>query len=234
MGCSTRSTRPNLDNQRDVVKNEKRQTRDNQPYGSWLEHVHELCYPAGHPYHHTTIGSMEDLDAASLEDARAFYATWYAPDNAVLSIVGDVDTAAALDAGRALLRRHPGEGRLPDPAVDRHRAAARRRGTPYRHRPGPGAADCSSAYRTAPFGTPEFDAMQVANIVLGGGRGSRLYKALVLDRQLLQPSDGPSSTAGRSSAARADDRGPAGARRRRHRTCSRRPTTTRSLGLPTA
>jgi predicted Zn-dependent peptidase len=65
----------NLDNQREVVKNEKRQTRDNQPYGSWLDHIHAMCFPTGHPYHHTTIGSMADLDAASLEDARNFYST---------------------------------------------------------------------------------------------------------------------------------------------------------------
>jgi predicted Zn-dependent peptidase len=179
---------PNLDNQREVVKNEKRQSRDNQPYGSWLEHVHELCYPRDHPYHHTTIGSMEDLDAASLGDARAFYETWYAPDNAVLSIVGDVETSEAV----ALVERYfggiPAKGGFPTPPsteIPARLGGELRRTVPDRV-PVPRVF---VGYRTAPFGTPEFDAMQVAATVLGGGRGSRLYKALVLDRQLLQPSD---------------------------------------------
>ena len=65
----------NLDNQRDVVKNEKRSSYDNQPYGSAYIELFALAYPKGHPYHHPTIGSMEDLDAASLEDVRSFFTT---------------------------------------------------------------------------------------------------------------------------------------------------------------
>jgi zinc protease len=179
----------NLDNQREVVKNEKRQTRDNQPYGRWLELLHELGYPEGHPYHHPTIGSMEDLDAASLEDARSFYATWYAPDNAVLSIVGDVDTDSALDAVRRFFGGIPARGAFPPappgevPAVIGHE---QRRVVPDRV-PLP---RIFVGYRCPPFGTPDFDAVEVLATVLGGGRGSRLYKALVLDRPLLQPPDG--------------------------------------------
>jgi predicted Zn-dependent peptidase len=180
---------PNLDNQREVVKNEKRQTRDNQPYGSWLEHLHELCYPEGHPYHHTTIGSMEDLDAASLEDARGFYGTWYGPDNAVLSIVGDVDTSEALNLVNRFFGGIPAKGTYPTPPPTdiAPRLGGELRRSVTDRVPVPRAF---VGYRTAPFGTKEFDALQVANTVLGGGRGSRLYKALVLDRQLLQPSDG--------------------------------------------
>ena len=85
----------NLDNQREVVKNEKRWSYDNRPYGSWSEKLQAHLYPPEHPYHHPTIGSMEDLDAASVEDVSAFFRTYYAPNNAVLSIVGDVDPAAA-------------------------------------------------------------------------------------------------------------------------------------------
>ena len=97
-------TQENLDNQREVVKNEKRWSYDNRPYGSWQEKLQAHLYPPEHPYHHSTIGSMEDLDAASLEDVKAFFRTYYAPNNAVLSVVGDVDTAAARASGRALLR----------------------------------------------------------------------------------------------------------------------------------
>lgn len=83
-------TQENLDNQRDVVKEEKRQRYDNQPYGQALATVYATVFPEGHPYHHPTIGSMEDLDAASLEDVHAFFRAHYAPDNTVLTLCGDV------------------------------------------------------------------------------------------------------------------------------------------------
>src|SRR5881397_1388023 len=76
----------NLDNQREVVKNEKRWSYDNRPYGSWNEKLQAHLFPPEHPYNHPTIGSMEDLDAATLEDVKEFFRTWYAPNNAVLAI----------------------------------------------------------------------------------------------------------------------------------------------------
>jgi predicted Zn-dependent peptidase len=178
----------NLDNQRDVVKNEKRQTRDNQPYGSALDLLHELAYPPGHPYHHSTIGSMQDLDAAELVDARNFYSTWYAPDNASLAIVGDVETASALALAEKYFGSIPAKGGFPGPpSTDiAPRIGKEVRRVVQDRVPVPRAF---VAYRTAPFGTTEFDAMQVAAMVLGGGRGSRLYKSLVLDQQLMQPSE---------------------------------------------
>ena len=84
-------TQENLDNQRDVVKEEKRQRYDNVPYGNALVDVYATVFPEGHPYHHPTIGSMEDLDAASLEDVHAFFRHYYGPNNSVLTIVGDVE-----------------------------------------------------------------------------------------------------------------------------------------------
>jgi zinc protease len=95
-------TQEKLDNQREVVKNERRQGVDNQPYGTWLEKMEAAIYPAGHPYSHPVIGSMEDLSAASLDDVRGFFRTYYAPNNAVLVIAGDFEPAAA----RALVRKH--------------------------------------------------------------------------------------------------------------------------------
>jgi predicted Zn-dependent peptidase len=88
----------NLDNQREVVKNEKRWSYDNRPYGSFQEKLQGHLFPPEHPYHHSTIGSMDDLDAASLEDVGAFFRTYYAPNNAVLSVVGDVETAHVVAA----------------------------------------------------------------------------------------------------------------------------------------
>ncbi|HWB66558.1 MAG TPA: pitrilysin family protein [Mycobacteriales bacterium] len=178
----------NLDNQREVVKNEKRQSYDNQPYGSWLGHLHEMCFPPGHPYHHTTIGSMADLDAASLEDARDFYRTWYAPDNAVLTVVGDVETAEVIDLANQYFGGIPAKAAFPAPpptTIDARIGREVRRTVPDRV-PVPRVF---VGYRIGVFGSPAFDAARVTAMVLGGGRGSRLYKALVLDRQLLQPGD---------------------------------------------
>ncbi len=84
-------TQQKLDTQRDVVKNERRWSVDNQPYGTWWERLPALAFPEEHPFHHSLIGSMSDLDAASLEDIKHFFATYYTPDNAVLSIAGDFD-----------------------------------------------------------------------------------------------------------------------------------------------
>ena len=79
-------TQEKLDTQRDVVKNERRWAVDNQPYGTMLEKLQELVFPASHPFQHSLIGSMEDLTAASLDDVAQFFSTYYTPDNAVLSI----------------------------------------------------------------------------------------------------------------------------------------------------
>jgi predicted Zn-dependent peptidase len=97
-------TQQKLDTQRDVVQNERRWTVDNQPYGSWWERLPALCFPATHPFHLSVIGSMADLDAASLEDIEQFFATYYTPDNAVLSIAGDFDR----DEAKRLVERHFG------------------------------------------------------------------------------------------------------------------------------
>ena len=97
-------TQQKLDTQRDVVMNERRWSMDNQPYGTWMEKLPALCFPPEHPFHHSLIGSMEDLTAASLDDVAQFFATYYTPDNAVLSIAGDFEPADA----RRLVETHFG------------------------------------------------------------------------------------------------------------------------------
>lgn len=104
-------TQVNLDNQRDVVKEEKAQRYDNQPYGTAVAELCALVYPEGHPYHHPTIGSMADLDAATLEDVHAFYARHYTPGNTVLTLVGDVEP----DAAFAAVERYLGDLSAPAP-----------------------------------------------------------------------------------------------------------------------
>ena len=178
-------TEEKLDNQRDVVKNERRWSVDNQPYGDWDEVVQALVYPDGHPYHHSTIGSMEDLSAASLDDVREFFATYYAPNNAVLTIAGDFEPDAALE----MVERHfapiPPNRDLPPPpdmSVDSLI------GTDVRQLkvdqvPLP---RIYWAHRTPPFGTDAFDALDVAADILGSGRASRLYASLVREQRLAQ------------------------------------------------
>jgi predicted Zn-dependent peptidase len=102
MGTLTETlTKEKLDNQREVVKNERRQSYDNQPYGAWIEKMLEYIYPESHPYHHSVIGSMTDLSNASVDDVKSFFKTYYAPNNAVLVLAGDID----LNEAKALVRK---------------------------------------------------------------------------------------------------------------------------------
>ncbi|MEU1621859.1 pitrilysin family protein [Streptomyces sp. NPDC005722] len=167
-----------LDNQRDVVKNERRQRYDNVPYGTAFERLTAMAYPDGHPYHHTPIGSMADLDAASLEDARAFFRTYYAPNNAVLSVVGDIDpeqTLAWIEKYFGTIPSHDGkpaprDGSLPGVMGGQLREVVEE-DVPSRA--------LMAAYRLPHDGTREADAADLALTVLGGGESSRLHNRLV-------------------------------------------------------
>jgi predicted Zn-dependent peptidase len=175
----------NLDNQRDVVKNEKRWSYDNRPYGTWSEKLQAHLFPPEHPYHHPTIGSMADLDAASIEDVSAFFRTWYAPNNAVVSIVGDVDPALA----RAWIERY--FGRIPanpsiPPLADLSlppTLGGERREVVQDRVPLP---RIFFGFRAPPFGDERLDALEVATQVLAGGKGSRLHRRLVRDERIAQ------------------------------------------------
>jgi len=178
-------TQEKLDNQRDVVKNERRWSVDNQPYGSWDEKMQALLFPEGHPYHHSTIGSMEDLSAASLDDVQEFFTAHYAPNNAVLTIAGDFDPGAAM----AMVEKHfgpikanPAIPPAPSTAVDPIIGAEVREDVPDRV-PLP---RIYAAYRMPTFGSAGFDALEVAIDLLGSGRASRLYRSLVREQQVAQ------------------------------------------------
>ena len=176
----------NLDNQREVVKNEKRWSYDNRPYGSWNEKILGHLFPEEHPYHHPTIGSMADLDAASLDDVKAFFATYYAPNNAVLSVVGDCDRAQVRALGEKYfgpIPANPAIPPLPRPVAAR-RCSARRSGR--RSRTASRCRACTSGSgrrRSATTGsTPSTSPRQL----LAGGKGSRLHRRLVRDERLAQ------------------------------------------------
>ncbi len=106
MGTLTETLTPEkLENQREVVKNERRQGVDNQPYGVWQERMLAKVFPAGHPYHHSVIGSMADLSAATPADVSTFFRTYYAPNNAVLVVAGDIDVQQV----KGMVRKHFGD-----------------------------------------------------------------------------------------------------------------------------
>ena len=98
-------TSEKLENQREVVKNERRQSYENRPYGLAFETVLDEAYPEGHPYRHPTIGYMEDIDAARLEDVHDFFDLYYGPNNATLVLAGDLDPADPFDTEGAIIQR---------------------------------------------------------------------------------------------------------------------------------
>jgi zinc protease len=179
-------TQEKLDNQRDVVKNEKRQRYDNQPYGDWDERLQKLMYPEGHPYRHTVIGSMEDIDAATLDDVGSFFKTFYVPNNAVLTIAGDVDPDKALEQ----VKRYFGdiEPGAPIPALPGNPEVDRVLGSTVRDHV---VADVPLprvilAFRIPPYSSPDFAVAEVSRALLGSGRASRLYKRLVRERRVAK------------------------------------------------
>lgn len=176
-------TQEKLDTQRDVVKNERRWSVDNQPYGTWWEKLPALAFPPEHPFHHSLIGSFEDLDAASLDDVREFFATWYTPDNAVLTIVGDLEPEATLAMVETYFGGIPHGG--PRPPVGDLSVPARF--GEWRRQVVPDDVMVSRlflAFRSPPFGTADAEVATIVAAVLGSGKGSRLQQQLVRGRQV--------------------------------------------------
>lgn len=170
-------TQENLDNQRDVVKEEKRQRYDNVPYGSALIDIYATVFPEDHPYHHPTIGSMEDLDAATLEDVHAFYRAHYGPNNTVLTLVGDITP----EQGLAAAEQYFG-GLLP---IELHQRERLPQLSPIAEpvrldRPGDVPNDrIYVSFRLPVDTTPEYHACSIAVDVMSGLASSRLMRRLV-------------------------------------------------------
>ena len=169
-----------LDEQRGVVKNEKRQG-ENQPYGQVWDALSRASYPVGHPYHHSVVGSMADLDAASLDDVKGWFRSWYGPNNAVLVLAGDIDLATAKAKTLRYFGGIPASVTVakiaPDPAV---------RTTSTRETMSDRVAQ-ARVYRVwnAPqFGSAELDRLQLVAQILGGSKSSRLTRRLVHEEKL--------------------------------------------------
>jgi len=172
-----------LANQQDVVRNERRQSLENQPYGIAEEAVVQLLVPKGHPYYGYVIGSHEDIQAAKLEDVKQFFKRYYAPNNASLAIVGDFDPAQA----RALVEKYFGTLKrgpdVPPITVETPRLTAERRAVIEDRIELP---RLYMAWLTSPIFKPGDADADIAATILGGGRSSRLYKKLVYEQQIAQ------------------------------------------------
>ena len=175
--------REKLENQRQVVMNERRQRIDNQPYGLAFESLHRLLYPEPHPYHWPVIGFMDDIAAVSMDDVVEFFETWYGPDNAVVTVAGDVEVDRAFELVERWFGDIPlgtGKGAVSVPEVKTD---------------GPVVEDLPDdvglerlylGYRGPACGDEDWYALDLLCVVLTGGRSSVLYHDLVWDRQLAQ------------------------------------------------
>lgn len=176
-------TQEKLDNQRDVVKNERRQSYENRPYGLAVETILRMAFPEGHPYRHPTIGYMEDLDGARLEDVKEFFRTFYTPDNAVLVLAGAVEADRGFELAELYfgeIPQGPGAPQVKAPPVAANREVREEirdnvqfpRVYMFHHSPA--------------FGQAGFEAAEVLSSLLAQGKSSRLYRTLVYEKRIAQ------------------------------------------------
>ena len=172
-----------LDNQRDVVRNERRQNYEIAPYAKSRQAIAEALWPSSHPYHRLTIGSHEDLEAANLDDVRKFFETWYLPNNATLAIVGDIDVAKTKEWVKAYFGPIA-KGPQPSPITEATAVA-------------PKAATITLednvqlprlyyVWQSAPFLKTGDADLDVLSLVLSNGKTSRLHKRLVFDEHIAK------------------------------------------------
>ena len=172
----------NLDNQRNAVQEERRVGIDNQPYGKAEEEIDNLAYD-NFDYKHSTIGSMADLDAATVDDVKDFFRIYYAPNNAVLVLVGDFDPAEALQKVEKYFGSIPSQPAPPPVVMNEPEHYGERRETIYD--PLARVPMILMAYHIPAGNTPDNYAMQVLANVLATGESSRLYQLLVKEKQLV-------------------------------------------------
>jgi zinc protease len=169
--------------QRDVVKNERRQSYENRPYGMAFLKLPEELFPPNHPYHWPVIGSMEDLTAASYEDVVQFFKSWYGPNNTSLVVAGDVDPAQARRLVEKWFSDVPRGAPVPPIAAPPAVLTSEKRLTLEDHVQ---LSRLYLAWLSPPLFAPGDEAMNVLSRVLASGKNSRLYKRLVYDLQIAQ------------------------------------------------
>ena len=174
-------TKDNLDNQRNAVQEERRLGVDNQPYGKTFEAIDELAYE-NFAYEHSVIGSMADLSAASVDDVSAFFKMYYAPNNAVVAIVGDIDPKTTLARVEKFFGAIPSQPAPPkvdltEPAQKEERRLTLEDGLARLPR-------LDMAYKIPPGSSSDRDVLSVLGTILSGGRSSRFYESIVRQKQL--------------------------------------------------
>src|SRR4030095_15181839 len=183
-------TQANFDNQRLTVQEERRQSYDNRPYGKTYEAVIDLAYD-NFPYKHSTIGSMEDLNAATVQDAEAFFRIYYAPNNAVLSMVGDFKTDVALGFIKKHFEKIPSQTPPAVPDMSEPEQKGERRKViedSFAQTP-----RLDMVYKIPPGNTPDWYALDILGHVLSTGVSSRLYQKLVKEKELALSADADAS-----------------------------------------
>jgi len=173
-----------LDNQRDVVKNERRQTVDNVPYGTWLEKLLELTFPVDNSYHWPIIGYMDDLDTASLEDIRHFFKTYYSPANASLCIAGDFDEKTVLTWIKKYFGPIKGGMTIPPVKMDISMLEQKERRLVVED-----TVQLPRIYLSYPitgYGTKDWYVGDLLADLISSGKSARLHKALVYEQQVAQ------------------------------------------------
>jgi zinc protease len=170
-----------LDNQRNAVQEERRLRVDNQPYGRAEEAIEELAFDS-FAYQHSIIGSISDLNAASVDEVASFFNTYYAPNNAVIAIVGDVNAASALDRARRYFESIPAQA--PPPAVDVSQPPQDRERRQHVDDALARLPRLDIGYRVPSSLSPDDDAVAVLGEILASGRSARLYEHVVREKQL--------------------------------------------------
>jgi predicted Zn-dependent peptidase len=177
-----------LDLQRDVVRNERRQSIENRPYGVEELELPQLVWPEGHPYHHPVIGSHEDLEAATVPDVKQFFETWYDPSNASLAIVGDFDPQRARELVDRWFAPIPSRGKPADPGAPGFSderttlSSVVRKTVPDNVE----LAQLTLAWQSPRHFAPGDAELDLLASVLSSGKASRLYKALVYEQKIAQ------------------------------------------------
>jgi len=193
---SLKINQANFDNQRQTVQEERRQSYDNRPYGKSYEAVIETAYD-NFAYKHSTIGSMEDLNAAMVRDAAEFFHTYYAPNNAVLSLVGDFNTDVALRLVKKYFESISSQP--PPPAVDTSEPEQKGERRKSMEDAFAQAPRIDIVYKVPPGNAPDSYALKIVGEVLSGGLSARLHQKLVKEREMaLSVSAGPDERRGPS------------------------------------
>jgi zinc protease len=174
-------TQERLDVQRGVVKNERRQSYENQPYGPSTLALYDVLYPKGHPYYGAVIGSMEDLDRATLADVQQFFRDYYAPSNATLVLAGDFDEAKTV---QLIEKYFSGLPKKPRPVTNHPLTPPLKSEAVLKVEEGVDLARVTLSWLTPPAFSADQPALEVATQVLAGGKASRLYQELVVKQKI--------------------------------------------------